>query len=920
MINFLKKATLALLLTVTAYADNAEDKATAEALAGLTTAPTVYESDFSTGQSTETVTSLSPGDHKTIFFDSEDYEGNPTRVHAWVSIPATASATNKVPAVVLVHGGGGRAFETWAQLWADRGYAAISIDTEGNSESSTDIRLRHTYSGPSRVGVYGDSTLPIKDQFMYHAVAGTTLANSLLRSLDFVDADHVGVHGVSWGGVITATVIGIDTRFDFAIPSYGSGHMWDAIDNWQRVIRDVTYYREVWDPMSRLHKAQMPIQWLSWPTDGTFNIDCQANSYNASPGTDMVTLIPGMGHGHGATWLRADPYEFANSVVQDGKGWCQQQSISRVGNAAAVTFESTRALSAATLIYSQEQGSTTNMTWFEVAVDSFAETSPGIWSITATLPEGVTGWYVHVAATALITGQSARGDTIFSSSRLQEIVTIDTPETVNFDVREDSSSLDEKNVTINFTALNNLEVTNIEIINETHTGAFTTDTPTTLPLSLNWERDSELAVTFNNGIAALANTEVSTATLRISWVELDNVTINAIDIPLLATGRESLDIIYDVDELVSTQGLIFANNVSVINNTTVTFQSDGGELIPAGNLSVEAGSTLHILDGLIDNTEFSSITIDGDIEIDGGTLALNGADINGNGSITIQSGELNLSAGSSYDLNTLNIHGGVINFNTSSNNSQLFFGDNTTSTMNIYGSNAQILFSRLNLQPHTATAAIFNYQLDDAGVSPVINTSFTNLPQLTANVDAGSYSGETGTLVLISSSNLATASDLTKHTTTGFAEMGLTATFQEANNNLELVLSQNDYGDWIQTQALSPDSDNAGQDSDNDGLPNLIEYALGTDPNSPTILPSLIQNITDPVNVFEYTRDITAAENTEQTLQYSTDLVIWENLLIEESNTDITISPVDGENERVSISLTPDDSQRFFTRLEVTIQ
>ncbi len=35
------------------------------------------------------------------------------------------------PAVVLVHGGGGKAFEEWARLWAERGYAAIAMDLGG---------------------------------------------------------------------------------------------------------------------------------------------------------------------------------------------------------------------------------------------------------------------------------------------------------------------------------------------------------------------------------------------------------------------------------------------------------------------------------------------------------------------------------------------------------------------------------------------------------------------------------------------------------------------------------------------------------------------------------------------------------------------------------------------------------------------
>ena len=37
----------------------------------------------------------------------------------------------KFPAVVLVHGGGGKAFPQWVAKWAEEGYAAIAMDLGG---------------------------------------------------------------------------------------------------------------------------------------------------------------------------------------------------------------------------------------------------------------------------------------------------------------------------------------------------------------------------------------------------------------------------------------------------------------------------------------------------------------------------------------------------------------------------------------------------------------------------------------------------------------------------------------------------------------------------------------------------------------------------------------------------------------------
>ena len=65
----------------------------------------------------------------------------------------------------------------------------------------------------------------------------------------------------------------------------------------------------------RLGRASMPVQWLSWPGDKHFPMEALAASYRAAPGPRMVTLIPGMGHGHGAGWQPPDSYAFADSVL-----------------------------------------------------------------------------------------------------------------------------------------------------------------------------------------------------------------------------------------------------------------------------------------------------------------------------------------------------------------------------------------------------------------------------------------------------------------------------------------------------------------------------------------------------------------------------------------------------------------------------
>src|SRR5687767_8648532 len=66
-----------------------------------------------------------------IFYDALPWKGKPTRVFAWIGMPQHEPG-QKVPAMVLVHGGGGTAFAEWVRLWNKRGYAAIAMDTCGS--------------------------------------------------------------------------------------------------------------------------------------------------------------------------------------------------------------------------------------------------------------------------------------------------------------------------------------------------------------------------------------------------------------------------------------------------------------------------------------------------------------------------------------------------------------------------------------------------------------------------------------------------------------------------------------------------------------------------------------------------------------------------------------------------------------------
>ncbi len=365
-----------------------------EQLGSLTEAPQIYPAKGSK-------TSDNP---RAIFFDALPWKGKSTRSYGWLGLPE--STESKVPAMVLVHGGGGSAFKEWVERWNDKGFAAISIAVEGQTDSKVDndegkkIWQRHAWAGPSRVGIFGDSNQALADQWMYHAVSQTILAHSLLRSLPEVDSSKVGLMGVSWGGIITSIVMGIDSRFAFAIPVYGCGYLNEADNHYKGALENNAIYLNGWEAGLRLNKAKMPALWFSWPGDKHFPMEILKKSYLKQTGPNMVSMVPDMGHGHRPAWSRPESYAFAQEIVKKGNTWCQYLSSGILEKQAYAKFKTNRTLDHATLVYSTETGFTGTRKWNQTPIR--LNQRNGIGLADHPLPKGTTGWFINVESDGLI--------------------------------------------------------------------------------------------------------------------------------------------------------------------------------------------------------------------------------------------------------------------------------------------------------------------------------------------------------------------------------------------------------------------------------------------------------------------------------------------------------------------------------------
>ena len=110
---------------------------------------------------------------------------------------------------------------------SSRGYAAIAMDTCGRSQR--DVRQ---VGAPRRRRAAGGATVSTSRRRPPRTSGPTTPSptrSSPIRcsAAPDVDAERIGVTGISWGGYLTCIVAGLDDRLKFAVPVYGCGFLGD---------------------------------------------------------------------------------------------------------------------------------------------------------------------------------------------------------------------------------------------------------------------------------------------------------------------------------------------------------------------------------------------------------------------------------------------------------------------------------------------------------------------------------------------------------------------------------------------------------------------------------------------------------------------------------------------------------------------
>jgi dienelactone hydrolase len=340
---------------------------------------------------------------RAIFYSGLDNFRN----FAWIGLPENASCKNKVPGMVLVHGGGGSAFAHWVDYWTKQGYAVIAMDTCGAMPDTRNLYNnwpRHSYSSPAGWGAFDEQlNRPPEQQWFPHAVTAIINAATVLSALPEVDSARIGITGISWGGVLTCIAAGLDPRFKAVCPVYGCGYLTEE-SCWvpqfsQMTPKQFRWWKNQWDPANFLSAITAPVLWFNGTNDFAFFPSSWQKSADKTRGLNdycMKVLWP---HAHQPGEKPKEILAFFNQHLRGMQPRIRITNIKR-GLQTITGKVSSKTILAANLCFTADSGDWPEREWLTIPAVINGD------GITAALPQQWQAAYLSVISTELLTSTS----------------------------------------------------------------------------------------------------------------------------------------------------------------------------------------------------------------------------------------------------------------------------------------------------------------------------------------------------------------------------------------------------------------------------------------------------------------------------------------------------------------------------------
>ena len=291
---------------------------------------------------------------KQVYYPGENYKGKPTKIFAYYGKP---EGQGPFPAVLLVHGGGGKAFPDWVKHWNNRGYCALAMDLAGNGPNG---RLPDGGPGQGDEEKFNDFTADnLKDMWTYHAVAAVLRGHSMIASFPEVDRNKVAVTGISWGGYLTCIIAGLDDRLKAAVPVYGCGYLHEnSVWKENRLDKMEVARREKWvrnfDPSSYLSGVTCPIMFINGTNDFAYPLDSYKKCYDLVKEKKTLCIKVRMPHGHIWTFKEVDA--FIDSQLKAAKPLAKVDALKVIDGSAFVKVHHAVPIKKAMLHFATNEG------------------------------------------------------------------------------------------------------------------------------------------------------------------------------------------------------------------------------------------------------------------------------------------------------------------------------------------------------------------------------------------------------------------------------------------------------------------------------------------------------------------------------------------------------------------------------------
>ncbi|MDR0870890.1 MAG: acetylxylan esterase, partial [Planctomycetaceae bacterium] len=249
-----------------------------------------------------------------IYYEGELYQGKPSRVFAYFGRPESkVPFDGKFPAILLIHGGGGKAFADWAEIWARRGFFALAMDLGGQGPNGQLPDGGPNQGDDEKFRDFSIDNGDYKNVWTYQSIAAILRGHALLAAQKEVDPNKIAATGISWGGYLTCILAGVDNKLQAVVPVYGCGFLHEnscwkvnqldkmTPEQWERW---VTFF----DPSSHIGRAAMPILFVNGTNDFAYPLDSYEKTYSKPKGGVTLSITLRRPHGHIFTFKEVDAF------------------------------------------------------------------------------------------------------------------------------------------------------------------------------------------------------------------------------------------------------------------------------------------------------------------------------------------------------------------------------------------------------------------------------------------------------------------------------------------------------------------------------------------------------------------------------------------------------------------------------------